>query len=131
MSNYDDIINLPCPTSQKHPRMSIYNRAAQFSPFAALTGHGDAIKETARITQAKIELGDELVTQLNRKLIYIKQNTDKSKKYSITYFIADKNKSGGKYVTITDEIIKIDDFKNILITSSGLKIPISDLLEIL
>lgn len=131
MNNYDDIINLPHPTSQKHPRMSLYNRAAQFSPFAALTGHSDAINETARLTESKIELGDELIEQLNRKLIYIKENIHTSQKYTITYFIADKIKSGGKYLTITDEIIKIDDYKNMLFTSSGLKIPINDLLEIL
>ena len=65
---YDDIINLPNPTSKKHPRMSLYDRAAQFSPFAALTGHEAAIKETARQTDEKLMLSDEVIAELNEKL---------------------------------------------------------------
>ena len=65
---YDDIINLPNPTSKKHPRMSLYDRAAQFSPFAALTGHEAAIKETARQTDEKMMLSDEVIAELNEKL---------------------------------------------------------------
>ena len=68
MSEYEDIINLPHPTSSRHPRMSLYDRAAQFSPFAALTGHDEAVKETARLTDKKIELDDDTKAKLNEKL---------------------------------------------------------------
>ena len=86
---YDDIINLPHPTSKKHPRMSLYARAAQFSPFAALTGHEAAIKETVRQTDAKQMLSEEVIAELNKKL-YIDRKTGKPDKYKHTVVMTDQ-----------------------------------------
>ena len=84
---YDDIINLPNPTSKKHPRMSLYDRAAQFSPFAALTGHEAAIKETARQTDEKLMLSDEVIAELNEKLNLIAETIGTQQRVRITYFV--------------------------------------------
>ena len=81
---YEDIIYLPHPTSTKHPRMSLYDRAAQFSPFAALTGHSDAIKETARLTSERIELDEQEIIKLNEQIIYLKQHLPHL--ITVTYF---------------------------------------------
>lgn len=81
---YDDIINLPNPTSKNHPRMSLYARAAQFSPFAALTGHEAAIRETARRTDEKEILSDEVIAGLNEKLRIIAENIEKGQIVTIT-----------------------------------------------
>ena len=94
--NYEDIINLPHHTSTKHPRMTKSARAAQFSPFAALTGYDDAIKETGRLTDKKIELTEEEKLILNDKLLTINNNLKNNPKVIITYFEHDKTKEGGK-----------------------------------
>ena len=86
---YDDIINLPHPTSKKHPRMSLYARAAQFSPFAALTGHEAAIKETVRQTDAKQVLSEEVIAELNKKLYLIAETIGTQQMVEITYFVPD------------------------------------------
>ena len=95
--NYDDIINMPRHISSKHPQMKIIDRAAQFAPFAALTGHKESIDEASRITDS------------NNKLNYILLNLDKLFEIKITYFQADLKKSGGKYITILANIKKIDE----------------------
>ena len=98
MSNdkYKDIINLPHHTSSKHPRMSIQNRAGQFAPFAALNGYSDAVKETARLTDDRIDLDDSIKLILNDKLNYLVSTKDILAKF--IYFVYDKKKKGGKYV---------------------------------
>lgn len=95
--DYSDIIDLPHPTSRAHPRMSLLNRAAQFAPFAALTGYGEAIDETARLTQQRIELGEEELAELNGKLAALKERLPCEA--GITYFVPDRYKAGGRYVT--------------------------------
>ena len=92
--NYEDIINMEHPTSKKHPRMSMYARAAQFSPFAALTGHDDAVKEAARQTERFIELDEDSLARLNDKLNMIEENIDADIPVSITYFVPDERKDG-------------------------------------
>ena len=92
---YDDIINLPHPTSKKHPRMSLYARTAQFSPFAALTGHEAAIKETVRQTDAKQVLSEEVIAELNKKLYLIAETIGTQQMVEITYFVPDAKKDGG------------------------------------
>lgn len=99
MEKYDDIINLPHHVSTKHQRLSMEQRAAQFAPFAALTGYGDAIKETARITEDRIELDDEEKIKLDNKLKKIQNNISNKPKVIVTYFVPDIRKSGGEYIT--------------------------------
>ena len=84
--NYDDIINLPHHVSTRHPQMSMMNRAAQFAPFAALTGHAAAIEETARLTDTQMELADEDSEILNQKKAYLRKNINEHPPISITYF---------------------------------------------
>ena len=94
-NTYEDIINMEHPTSKRHPRMTVYNRAAQFSPFAALTGHEEALKETARITDNKIELDENVKRELDYKLQQILNKNDSIQNVQITYFKKDENKEGG------------------------------------
>lgn len=127
MGAYDDIINLPYPTSLRHPRMPMINRAAQFSPFAALVGYGAAIRETARITEQKIELAEDRKAILDDKLRLLLDTGDLS---SFTYFLPDKRKDGGSYVSIEGRIEKIDLLKGCIILSDGTTIPIEDIFDV-
>lgn|SRR5574344_2096219 len=127
---YDDIINLPHHQSATRPHMSNYDRAAQFAPFAALTGYDDAVKETARLTDKKVELDEYSKDTLNERLNMIQDAIDEQPEVSITYFLPDKKKSGGAYVTETDRVKKIDEYENIVLLQDGTKIPIDDIAEI-
>lgn len=127
MGAYDDIINLPHPNSAKHPRMSMIDRAAQFSPFAALTGHGAAIEETARLTDRRIELTEEEKTVLDEKLRLLLETGGEG---MITYFLPDERKDGGAYVTKLGTIKKIDPLEGRVILTDRTAIPIKDILEI-
>ena len=117
--NYDDIINMPRHISSKHPQMKIIDRAAQFAPFAALTGHKESINEASRITDSKKELDENQKEILNNKLNYILLNLDKLLEIKITYFQADLKKSGGKYVTVLASIKKIDEYNKVLVLNNG------------
>ena len=128
--NYDDIIQLPHPTSTKHPRMSLYDRAAQFSPYAALTGHEEAIEETARLTQEKMELDDDEKERLNKKLQMLQENRNKDILVTITYFSPDERKEGGTYVSYTGRVKKIDGYKQTLIMKDNTVIPLEQIREI-
>ena len=110
--------------------MSNYDRAAQFSPFAALTGYDDAVKETARLTDSKIELDEYELQELNEKLNKIQDNLREDAEVSITYFVADKKKSGGSYKTIYGTVKRIDECEQLILMKDGTKIPIGDILEI-
>ncbi|MFQ9667673.1 hypothetical protein [Thomasclavelia spiroformis] len=125
--NYDDIINMPRHISSKHPQMKIIDRAVQFAPFAALTGHKESINEANRITDSKKELDENQKEILNNKLNYILLNLDKLLEIKITYFQADLKKSGGKYVTVLASIKKIDEYNKVLVLNNGKKIKIDDL----
>lgn len=127
---YDDIINLPRHQSATHPHMSSYDRAAQFSPFAALTGYEDAVTETARLTDRRVELDEYGKSALNERLNIIQDTPDEQPKVSITYFLPDKKKSGGEYVTLTGGVKKIDEYEHIVLMWDGSKIPIDDIIEI-
>lgn len=130
MSKYDDIINLERPVSKKRKPMSIQNRAAQFAPFSALTGYNEAVKETARITDNKKVLSDGIKEIINEKLNYIKKNMKSVGEITITYFIKDTKKSGGKYVTITDYIKKIDTDDGLVYMLGGYIISFDDISNI-
>lgn len=124
---YDDIINLPHPTSAKHPRMPIADRAAIFSPFAALVGHGAAIEETARLTDQKIELTEEEKTLLDERLRLLLET---GRVGAFTYFLPDGRKDGGAYVTTVGTIKKIDPLEGQVILTDRTAIPIEDILEV-
>lgn len=124
---YDDIINLPHHQSPTRPHMSNYDRAAQFAPFAALTGYGDAVKETERLTAGKVELYEEEKAALDEKLSFVLQNGQQA---SITYFKSDRKKSGGAYLPAVGSIKKIDGLERILVMEDGTMIPLDDILDI-
>ena len=130
MGEYDDIINLLHHVSRKHPQMSIHDRAAQFAPFAALTGHGEAIAETARLTDRKIELDDYEKMKLDEKLLILQEHIMEMPEISVTYFCPDEKKEGGKYVTITKALRKINDMERTLLMEDGMQIRIEDILEV-
>ena len=127
---YDDIMNLPHHQSATHPHMTAYDRAAQFSPFAALTGFEDAVNETARLTDKKVELDEYGKSALNERLNIIQDTLDEQPEVSITYFLPDKKKSGGAYVTVTGGVKKIDEYEHIVVMLDATKIPIDDIAKI-
>ncbi len=132
---YEDIVNLPHPQSGRHPQMPMESRAAQFAPFAALTGHNDAIAETARLTTAFAELSPDQQKTLSLKLNYILALTTiptstASPSLQITYFKPDAHKAGGAYVTITGTIKKIEETYDLLTLTDGTKIPLSSITDL-
>lgn len=129
MTNYDDIINLSRPLSDR-PKMSRYDRAAQFSPFAALTGYEDAVDETARLTDCKLEPDDDRISDINEKLRYIYENIYSLPEIELIYFVQDMKKNGGKYISISGKVRLVEEYENTLIFKDGRKIPISDIYEI-
>lgn len=130
MGPYDDIIDLPHPTSTKHPRMPLADRAAQFSPFAALTGHEAAIRETARLTDRRVELDEDEKAALDRKLRLLTEHLAERPAVRITYFQADQRKDGGSYETSSSSIKKLDDVERVVVMTDGRRIPIDDIYEI-
>lgn len=128
--NYEDIINLPHHESVTRKRMSKENRAAQFAPFAALTGYDDAIKETARLTDDRKELDEGLKNLINNKLQMIEKDLELKQNISFTYFEYDKKKSGGRYVTINGVVKKIDTFENVIKLENGETIDINEIIDI-
>lgn len=129
-NNYDDIIDLPHHQSATRPHMSLDDRAAQFAPFAALTGHAAAIKETARHTENKTELEEADIELLNSRIAYIMENIDSSPYISVTYFLPDRRKSGGAYLTVSGGVRKIDRYKKKLIMEDNTEIPFEDISRI-
>lgn len=127
---YNDIINLQHHVSKKHPQMSIDARAAQFAPFAALTGHSDSIKETARLTDKRIEIDEEFKKIIDRKLQIIQEKISFKPKISITYFIPDDKKKGGKYVTVIGNVKKIDRYNKTIVFTDSTIIPINEIIDI-
>ncbi|MFV0249591.1 MAG: hypothetical protein ACK5HP_00920 [Bacilli bacterium] len=129
MNKYDEIINLQRPISIKHKKMLIESRSAQFAPFAALTGFNEEIEEKARLTDMKIELDEESIFNLNQELIKITEKIYYKPKVSILYFVKDNKKIGGKYITLIDNVRKIDNVYNQIILINN-KINIDDILKI-
>lgn len=127
---YDDIINLPHPTSKKHPRMSRQNRAAQFSPFAALTGYDAAIRETARITEDRRELSEDAAVELNYKISLLQQEQAGVKKIKVIYFRQDTTKDGGAYREEDGDFKRIKSSEGILELTNGIQIPLEDIFKI-
>lgn len=128
--NYDDIINLPHYVSTTRPQMSMLDRAAQFSPFAALTGYDAAIKETGRLTDEKIEMDEEALNILNMKFQILVDSLDDEPEVTFTYFKPDERKAGGTYIEVTGTVKKVDDFERLIVMQNGTKMPMDDVLNI-
>lgn len=124
---YEDIINLPHHEPTTRQRMPRINRAASFSPFAALTGYDDAVKETARLTSERIELDEGTKEILNDKLRIALEKADEQPEISITYFLPDTRKSGGAYVTVKAVIKRIDEYERLVIFTDKSTIPIDEI----
>jgi len=127
---YDDILHLPHHVSEKHPSMSRLDRAAQFSPFAALTGYDAAVRETARLTDQRIELDESEKVAIDQRLMLVQERLPEPAEVTITYFLPDKRKAGGAYVSITGTVKKIDDYERMVILRNRTSIPIDDILHI-
>lgn len=127
IEKYQQIIHNERPISKNHPPLSTESRAAQFSSFDALTGFKDVVRETTRKTEKKIDLDEYTLEEVNRKLNFLKDNIDSEFTVKITYFEPDKTKDGGRYVEITDMIVKIREYEQDLIMGNGKIIPIKDL----
>ena len=125
---YNDILYLPHHASTRHPPMPMSDRAAQFSPFAALTGHSDAIQETERLTGERVELSEEAKILLDQKQQYL-TSLDRPE-LTVTYFVADTKKEGGAYVSINGILKKIDPIGRLMILVGGQAIPLDDIAEI-
>ena len=127
---YNEIMGLPHHVSKTRPQMPMSDRAAQFAPFAALTGYGSAIKETGRLTDERIELDEEALTALDMKYQLLMDAFDDAPEVTITYFQPDERKAGGKYVSATGAVKKVDDFERRITMRDGTGIPLDDVLSI-
>ena len=129
-NRYDEIINLPHHVSKTRPQMPMSDRAAQFTPFAALTGYDAAIKETGRLTDERIELDEEALTALDRKYQLLMDTLDDAPEVTIIYFQPDERKAGGQYVSATGMVKKVDDFEPRIIMQDGTRIPLDSVYDL-
>ena len=127
---YNEIMGLPHHVSKTRPQMPMSDRAAQFAPFAALTGYDAAIKETGRLTDERIELDVEALSALDMKYQLLMEALDEAPEVTITYFRPDERKAGGKYVSAVGAVKKIDDFERRITMQDGSKIPMDEVLSI-
>lgn len=127
---YGDIIDRPHHVSKKRPQMSRLNRAAQFSPFAALTGYDDLVRESARTTDSRIELTEDDMTILNDKLRLIQENLSEPPTVSVVYFVPDALKSGGEYKELVGRVVKIRPLEQVLIMEDGTQIAFADIVSL-
>ena len=126
MSDYKDIIDLPHHVSKKRPHMTIYDRAAQFAPFAALTGYGDAVDETARFTEKRPLQDESALDELDEKF----KSLPEGERVRITYFLADEKKEGGCMMTALGPILKTDIYRKLLLLEDGRQIPFGDIFDL-
>ena len=127
---YDDIIELPHHTSKKHPQMPLLDRAAQFAPFAALTGHEAAIKETARLTEEEIELDEDRKELLDLRLQRLQEHLPEQWSVTVTYFKPDEKKAGGAYEMVTGVVKKVDGYARELVFTDGRRIGFERMIEL-
>ena len=127
---YDDILYLPHPVSRRRSRMSNYDRAAQISPFAALTGFDATIEEAGRLTDRRIELDEAEKELLNEKLQEILEHIDAQPQVTITHFVYDQRKAGGAYISTTGRVKKIDTYSRAILFTDGTAIPVSEIVGI-
>lgn len=127
---YDDIINLPHHVSERHPQMSALDRAAQFSPFAALTGHAAAIKEAARLTEDWMELDENSKEMLDERLQTVREHIEERPEICITYFRPDERKYGGTYLTVRGRVKKVEEYGRKLCMEDGAVLSIENIFAI-
>ena len=130
MEKYKDIINLPHKQSSKRPHMSLQDRAAQFAPFAALVGYDDAIKETGRLTDERIEMSEEKLAVLNARYQILVDHLGEEPEVAITYFVPDIYKTGGSYITTTGVVKKLDTYERLITMVDGARILMDDVLTL-
>lgn len=129
--NYDDLLNLERPVYPDLPPMSIENRAAQFSPFAAVVGYKEAVDESARFTDSRVTLQEDAVYELNIKLEQLRDDLKNHPRVRVTYFEPDKLKAGGKYVEYEGTVKKIDEYNGIMVFSDGMRISIPEIADVM
>ena len=127
---YDDIINLPRPVSKKHPPMPMAKRAAQFLPFAALTGFEGEIAEAARLTEEARSLGEDALVALDEQLSLLRQRMGEQPAVSVVRFVPDERKAGGRYETVTGRLRRLDEANRVLILTDGLRIDLDTIAEL-
>lgn len=130
MRNYDDIINLSRPQYHDLPPMSIHDRAAQFSPFAALVGYDAAVEETARLTDSRREMEEDEINELNRQLSELNKRLSERPRIRVTYFIRDRKKEGGRYAAKIGNARTIDQAENRIIFTDGESVPVKDMYSV-
>ena len=130
MRNYDDIINLSRPQYHDLPPMSIHDRAAQFSPFAALVGYDAAVEETARLTDSRREMEEDEINELNRQLSELNKRLSERPRIRVTYFIRDRKKEGGRYASKVGNARTIDHSENRIIFTDGESVPVKDMYSV-
>lgn len=127
---YEDMLELPHPVSKMHPQMPRRDRAAQFAPFAALTGYEEAVREAARITEEKMILDEDSKVQLDWKLRCLQEKVKEQPIITVTYFMKDERKKGGKYVTVTGVLKRIDSYTHQFVLENGEEIPVEDVVSL-
>jgi len=127
---YEDIMYLPHHVSRSRPQMPVGARAAQFAPFAALTGYDAAVKETRRVTQVRGELDEGAKAEIDAQLCFLAECDHEKRRVTVTYFEPDKRKTGGAYITVTERIRKIDAFNQVVHMQNGLQIPIHEIFSL-
>ncbi len=130
MGKYDAIIHMPHHRSEKRPHLSVSERAAQFSPFAALTGYGEEVEEEARQTQGRRELSEEAWEELDRRLYALKACVSDLPEITVEYFLPDSKKEGGSYVSFSGRLKRIDEHAGKLIFEDGRAVPVVDIVKI-
>lgn len=130
MSRYDDIIDLPRPVSAERSHMSMHDRAAQFSPFAALVGYGDAVSETVRLTDEKTELTEDKCGELDKITAYLLAHKNERPFITVEYFIPDEKKQGGRYEVFSGNLRTVDEYGRSFIFTCGRSIPMDDIYNI-
>ena len=135
MNEYEDILHLSHPVSGTHPQMSMHDRAAQFSPFAALSGYEEAVEEEARLTEEKILLDEYEKQRIDARLQKIRDDLQEKGKeekprISVTFFLPDQKKAGGSYVTVTGQVKKLDTYRQQLLLTDGSAIPFQEIIEL-
>ena len=128
--SYEDIISLPHHVSDTRPHMSVSDRAAQFSPFAALTGYDEKIRETARLTEKRVQLTEYQYELLNEKMSFIRDHIDTKPRISVTYFVPDEKKEGGSYTQFDGQVKKLKEDSGALCFTDGTEIPLQSVTDI-